>query len=116
MGQQLSCACLSKTKDKGAPCWSGLDYFYQELTRLQLPFFKSEANFVLFDTKRNVDEVNLNLLKKGIILRPVQNYGFKTLIRMTVGLPEENLSNSLAVSRHLLRWLCFLLQASISPR
>ena len=33
-----------------------------------------------------------------------------------VGLPEENLSNSLAVSRHLLRWLCFLLQASISPR
>jgi len=70
--------------------WEGLDYFYQELTRLKLPFFKSEANFVLFDTKRKVEEVNVNLLKKGIILRPVQNYGFKTLMRMTVGQPEEN--------------------------
>jgi histidinol-phosphate aminotransferase len=70
--------------------WSGLDYFYQELTRLNLPFYKSEANFILFDTKRKIEEVNMNLLKKGIILRPVQNYGFKTLMRMTVGQPEEN--------------------------
>lgn len=70
--------------------WEGLDYFYKELTRLKLPFYKSEANFVLFDTQRKVEEVNINLLKKGIILRPVQNYGFKTLIRMTVGQPDEN--------------------------
>lgn len=70
--------------------WEGLDYFYQELTRLQLPFFKSEANFVLFNTKRKVEDVNLDLLRKGLILRPVQNYGFKTLMRMTVGLPFEN--------------------------
>ncbi len=70
--------------------WQGLDFFYKELTRLKLPFYKSEANFILFDTKRKVDDVNVNLLRKGIILRPVQNYGFKTLIRMTVGQPEEN--------------------------
>ena len=65
-------------------------YFYKELTRLGLPFYKSEANFILFDTKRKVEDVNVNLLKKGIILRPVQNYGFKTLMRMTVGQPIEN--------------------------
>jgi histidinol-phosphate aminotransferase len=70
--------------------WQGLDYFYQELTRLKLNFFKSEANFVLFDTKRKVEEVNQNLLRKGLILRPVQNYGFKTQIRMTVGQANEN--------------------------
>lgn len=70
--------------------WEGLDYFYRELTRLKLPFYPSEANFVLFDTKRKVEDVNINLLKKGIILRPVQNYGFKTQMRMTVGQPHEN--------------------------
>ena len=70
--------------------WQGLDFFYKELTRLNLPFYKSEANFILFDTKRKVVDANENLLRKGIILRPVLNYGFKTLMRMTVGRPQEN--------------------------
>ncbi len=70
--------------------WDGLDYFYKELTRLNLNYYPSESNFVLFDTKRDSEEVHKNLLKKGLILRPVQNYGFRTLMRMTVGLPYEN--------------------------
>lgn len=70
--------------------WNGLDYFYKELTRLNLPFTKSEANFVLFDTKRNAQMVFENLLKKGIILRPVGNYGFPNHLRMTVGQADEN--------------------------
>jgi len=81
--------------------WDGLDYFYQELRRLRLPYFKSQANFVLFDTLRDVDEVNLNLLKKGIILRPVQNYGFKTLMRMTVGQMDENKKAIQAIEKML---------------
>ncbi len=70
--------------------WEGLDYFYTELKRLGLPYFKSEANFVLFDTLRIADDCFQNLLKKGIILRPVGNYGFNTYLRMTVGQPMEN--------------------------
>lgn len=70
--------------------WEGLDYFYKELTRLNLPFFKSDANFILFDTKRNSVACFENLLKKGIILRPVNNYGFPTYLRMTVGKAFEN--------------------------
>ncbi len=70
--------------------WDGLDYFYTELNRLGLPYFKSEANFILFDTLRIADDCFQNLLKKGIILRPVANYGFKTYLRMTVGQPIEN--------------------------
>lgn len=81
--------------------WSGLDYFYQELSRLKLPFFRSQANFVLFDTQRDVNQVNLNLLRQGIILRPVQNYGFNTLIRMTVGQPEENKKAIAAIEKML---------------
>lgn len=70
--------------------WEGLDYFYKELDRLKLRYYPSQANFVLFDTGRDSEIVHKNLLKKGLILRPVQNYGFKTLMRMTVGEMDEN--------------------------
>lgn len=70
--------------------WQGLDYFYQELDRLHLKYWPSQANFVLFDSGRDAQAVFINLLKKGIILRPVQNYGFQTELRMTVGSAQEN--------------------------
>lgn len=81
--------------------WEGLDYFYKELKRLNLPFYPSQANFVLFDTKRNSELVHVNLLKKGLILRPVQNYGFKTLMRMTVGQMDENKKAIAAIEKML---------------
>lgn len=70
--------------------WKGLDYFYQKLQELNLPFIKSEGNFVLFDTKRQASQVYEALLRKGIILRPVLNYGFPRHLRMSVGQPHEN--------------------------
>ncbi len=81
--------------------WEGLDYFYKELTRLNLPYFKSEANFVLFDTKRNANVCFENLLKKGIILRPVGNYGFPKYLRMTIGQAEENKKAIAAIEKML---------------
>ncbi len=70
--------------------WQGLDYFYQELQLLKLPYVESQGNFVMFDTLRDVTKVNEALLKRGVILRPILNYGFKTEMRMSVGMPEEN--------------------------
>lgn len=70
--------------------WQGLDYFYEQLQMLKLPFIPSQGNFVLFDTLREAQSVNLALLKKGIILRPVHNYGFPRHLRMSVGLEKEN--------------------------
>ncbi len=55
-----------------------------------LSYVESQANFVMFDTKRDVVKVNEELLKKGIILRPILNYGFKSHLRISVGLPAEN--------------------------
>lgn len=81
--------------------WEGLDYFYKELTRLGLPYFKSEANFVLFDTKRNAEACFTNLLKKGIILRPVGNYGFPNYLRMTIGQADENKKAIAAIEKML---------------
>ncbi len=70
--------------------WQGLDYFYQQLSLLGLPYIESQGNFVMFDTLRDVVEVNEALLRKGVILRPVLNYGFKTEMRLSVGLSHEN--------------------------
>lgn len=70
--------------------WKGLDYFYQNLEQLGLPYTRSEANFVMFDTLRDARLVNEALLKRGVIMRPLLNYGFKTQLRLSVGIPEEN--------------------------
>jgi len=34
--------------------------------------------------------VNLGLLKQGVIVRPVGNYGLPQWLRISIGLPEEN--------------------------
>lgn len=70
--------------------WKGLDYFYKELERLGLPYWKSQANFVLFDTQRDVMACNEALLTKGVIMRPLLGYGLKTHLRLSVGLMKEN--------------------------
>lgn len=71
-------------------CWKGLDYFYKKLEELGLPYIPSQGNFVMFDTLRDALKVNEALLRKGIILRPILNYGFKTQMRISVGLEHEN--------------------------
>ena len=72
--------------------WKGLDYFYQKLDELGLPYIPSQGNFVMFDTLRDVAQVNEALLRKGIIMRPLLNYGFKTELRLSVGLEHENVA------------------------
>lgn len=70
--------------------WDGLDYLQQELKNLNLPVTPSQANFLFFDTLRDARAVNQALLRRGVILRPVINYGFPTQMRITVGTAEEN--------------------------
>lgn len=70
--------------------WTGLDYFYSEFDRMGISYTPSQANFILFDTGKSASEVNENLLKKGVILRPVGGYGFPHHLRLSVGLPAEN--------------------------
>jgi histidinol-phosphate aminotransferase len=89
--------------------WEGLDYFYRELRRLQLPFTESQGNFVMFDTGRDVKQVHVSLLKRGVILRPIDNYGFATEMRLTVGLPEEN-QKAVAALEQVLREVPLLRQ------
>jgi len=81
--------------------WEGLDYFYREFRRLGLSFVESQGNFVMFDTGRDVKQVHVSLLKRGMILRPIDNYGFTTEMRVSVGLPEENRQAIMALEQVL---------------
>jgi histidinol-phosphate aminotransferase len=70
---------------------------YRQLTHtfdeMGLEYVPSFGNFVL--VKVGNDEsagarINLALLKKGIIVRPVGGYGLPQWLRVSIGLPEEN--------------------------
>lgn len=81
--------------------WKGLDYFYDSLKKLGLPFIESQGNFVMFDTLGHAGEVNEALLKRGIIMRPIGNYGFPNHLRLSVGLEVENQAAIKALSEVL---------------
>jgi len=53
--------------------------------------FDSKANFVLFNTERPHEDVYLNLLKQGLVIKKLGKLlQHKNCLRSTVGLPEMN--------------------------
>jgi histidinol-phosphate aminotransferase len=65
----------------------------QEFDALGLEYIPSYGNFVLVRVGNEDDagdRVNLALLKKGVIVRPVGNYGLPQWLRVSIGLPAEN--------------------------
>ncbi|SAK94470.1 aminotransferase [Caballeronia arationis] len=70
---------------------------YRRLTeafdKLGLEYVPSYGNFVMVRVGEDDGagaRVNLGLLKQGVIVRPVGNYGLPQWLRVTVGLPAEN--------------------------
>lgn len=68
----------------------GLQQLYRGFDGLGLDYIPSVGNFVSVDVGRPGEEVYQALLQRGIIVRPVANYGMPNHLRVTVGLPEEN--------------------------
>ena len=68
----------------------GLAYLYGELDGMGLSYVKSHANFFLIDMKGDGVKVYQDLMKEGVIVRPMGIYDLKNYLRVTVGLPEEN--------------------------
>ncbi len=68
----------------------GLAQLEEGLERLGLRWIPSVGNFVTVLLDRPASEVDLALLRQGVITRPVENYGLKGGLRISVGLPEEN--------------------------
>jgi histidinol-phosphate aminotransferase len=66
----------------------------QQLARafgdMDLAHIPSVANFISVDVGRPAAGVYEALLRQGVIVRPVANYGMPNHLRVTVGRPEEN--------------------------
>ncbi|MHB9025976.1 MAG: histidinol-phosphate transaminase [Armatimonadota bacterium] len=69
---------------------AGKQYLYGEFTRMGLPYVPTQSNFILVDTKQPCVEVFKKLLRAGVIVRTGEIFGYPTMIRVTIGAPEEN--------------------------
>lgn len=72
---------------------AGYAQLTQAFDQMGLKYIPSSGNFVLVKVGDQPDsgaKVNLELLKAGVIVRPVGNYGLPEWLRISIGLPEEN--------------------------
>jgi histidinol-phosphate aminotransferase len=67
---------------------TGMQALEAAFTRMSLPFVPSLANFVLVKVGPAA-RVYQALLKRGVIVRPVGNYGLPEWLRVSIGLPDE---------------------------
>ena len=66
------------------------EFLYKEFKRLGFFYVPSNTNFVFFDIGRSSGPVVEKILKKGYLVRGGAEYGFDTMIRLTIGTAEEN--------------------------
>lgn len=67
----------------------GKQQLQQGFEKLGLTFVPSYANFVLVKVG-DAARINLELLKRGVIVRPVAGDGLPEWLRVSIGLPHEN--------------------------
>jgi len=68
---------------------AGLAYLGHEFKRLGIDFVPSHANFILAEVGDALKVFN-DLLKLGVIVRPMGGYGLPRHLRISVGLEQEN--------------------------
>lgn len=68
---------------------AGLTYLEHEFQRLGIDFVPSHANFILAEVGDGLNVFN-QLLKLGVIVRPMSGYGLPKHLRISVGLEHEN--------------------------
>ena len=68
------------------------ELLYKELDSLGYECLPSRANFISFDCKQDSSEAFNKLLMEGVIVRSLAVYKMPNYLRVSVGLPEENLS------------------------
>jgi len=70
--------------------WEGKAYICKELQKLGVSYIPSVANFILIDVKKDGVGVFKDMLKQGVIVRDMSQYGLKNFIRVTIGTKQEN--------------------------
>ncbi len=68
----------------------GKEFLYYEFNKAGIDYVKTYANFILFDVKKDANVVYEEMLKRGVIVRSMAGYGYKTALRVTIGTLKEN--------------------------
>lgn len=68
----------------------GKEYLYTALRGMGIAYVQSVTNFLLVDTGRDGVAVFRELLKQGVIVRDMKQYGLRNFIRVTIGNNREN--------------------------
>lgn len=68
----------------------GMKFLTGQLDLLGVRYIPSAANFLLFETGPEADRIYGALLKRGVIIRNMKNWGLKGFLRVTVGTMREN--------------------------
>ena len=68
----------------------GRKMLYKELNRLQVFYIPSWTNFVLVNFPVDSQVVFEGLQQRGVITRPIKQYGFPNSLRVTVGTASQN--------------------------
>ena len=95
-GSLAQAAALAALEDKDHVARSrqmnreGLEVLSRGLRGLGFAVVPSVANFVLVEAPMPAREAFQRLLQMGIIVRPMEVYGFPRGLRVSVGTPEEN--------------------------
>ncbi|QGP92400.1 Histidinol-phosphate aminotransferase [Neomoorella glycerini] len=68
----------------------GKQYLYEQFTALGLQYVPTEANFIFVDIQRDSRAVFQELLKRGVIVRTGDIFGYDTYLRVTIGTRRQN--------------------------
>ena len=60
------------------------------LTRLGYDFIPSAGNFVAFDSAEPGNDLFQRMLREGVIVRAIAEYGLPNHVRVSIGLESEN--------------------------
>jgi len=80
---------------------AGLRFLEAALTARQLNWIPSVGNFITVDMGRPAAPLYQALLREGVIVRPIANYGLPNHLRVTVGSEAENQTFLRALDRVL---------------
>jgi len=107
LAQAAAIAALQDTEflERGAKLnQEGYEQLTQAFEQMHLHYLPSAGNFILVQVGEDDQagtRVNLELLKQGVIVRPVDNYGLPKFLRVSIGLPQENAAFLVALKKAL---------------
>ena len=68
----------------------GKRFLYNELDRLNIRYYPTQANFICLYVGRDSKELFLEMMDQGVTIRPLTSFGLDKWIRVTVGKEKDN--------------------------